>query len=128
MSRVQQYQSSFSIGEIDPLLKGRIDLQQYYTSVENAKNVLFEPQGGFSRRPGLKFLKDITSDGANNSHHLVPFEFSSETSFMIVMTAFNAASTIRMRFYKNGAALTNINGGGNDYLDFSVGTLYSVGS
>ena len=47
MSRVQQYQSSFSIGEIDPLLKGRIDLQQYYTSVENAKNVLFEPQGGF---------------------------------------------------------------------------------
>ena len=59
MSRVQQYQSSFSIGEIDPLLKGRIDLQQYYTSVENAKNVLFEPQGGFSRRPGLKFLLDL---------------------------------------------------------------------
>lgn len=128
MSRVQQYQSSFSIGEIDPLLKGRIDLQQYYTSVENAKNVLFEPQGGFSRRPGLKFLLDLTSDGANNSHHLVPFEFSSETSFMIVMSAFNPASTIRMRFYKNGTLLTNINGSGNAYLDYSVGTLYSVGS
>jgi len=128
MSRVQQYQSSFSIGEIDPLLKGRIDLQQYYTSVENAKNVLFEPQGGFSRRPGLKFLLDLTSDGANNSHHLVPFEFSSETSFMIVMSAFNPASTIRMRFYKNGTLLTNINGSGNAYLDFSVGTLYSVGA
>ena len=128
MSRVQQYQSSFSIGEIDPLLKGRIDLQQYYTSVENAKNVLFEPQGGFSRRPGLKFLLDLTSDGANNSHHLVPFEFSSETSFMVVMSAYNTASTIRMRFYKNGALLTNINGSGNAYLDYSVGTLYSVGS
>lgn len=128
MSRVQQYQSSFSIGEIDPLLKGRIDLQQYYTSVETAKNVIFEPQGGFSRRPGLKFLLDITSDGANNSHHLVPFEFSSETSFMVVMSAFNTASTIRMRFYKNGALLTNINGSGNDYLDYSVGTLYSVGA
>jgi len=126
MSRVQQYQSSFSIGEIDPLLKGRIDLQQYYTSVETAKNVIFEPQGGFSRRPGLKFLLDITSDGANNSHHLVPFEFSSETSFMVVMSAYNTASTIRMRFYKNGALLTNINGSGNDYLDYSVGTLYSV--
>lgn len=128
MSRVQQYQSSFSIGEIDPLLKGRIDLQQYYTSVENAKNVLFEPQGGFSRRPGLKFLLDLTSDGANNSHHLVPFEFSSETSFMVVMSAYNTASTIRMRFYKNGTLLTNINGSGNAYLDYSVGTLYSVGA
>ena len=126
MSRVQQYQSSFSIGEIDPLLKGRIDLQQYYTSVENAKNVLFEPQGGFSRRPGLKFLLDLTSDGANNSHHLVPFEFSSETSFMIVMTALTPSSTIRMRFYKNGALLTGINGGSNNYLDYNVGTLYSV--
>ena len=126
MSRVQQYQSSFSIGEIDPLLKGRIDLQQYYTSVENAKNVLFEPQGGFSRRPGLKFLLDLTSDGANNSHHLVPFEFSSETSFMVVMTAITPSSTIRMRFYKNGTLLTGINGGSNNYLDYSVGTLYSV--
>tara|TARA_B100000003_G_scaffold103378_1_gene92691 strand:- start:81 stop:2129 length:2049 start_codon:yes stop_codon:yes gene_type:complete len=126
MSRVQQYQASFSIGEIDPLLKGRIDLQQYYTSVETAKNVLFEPQGGFSRRPGLKFLLDLTSDGANNSHHLVPFEFSSETSFMIVMSAFNSTSTIRMRFYKDGTLLTNINGSGNAYLDYSVGTLYSV--
>lgn len=126
MSRVQQYQASFSIGEIDPLLKGRIDLQQYYTSVENAKNVLFEPQGGFSRRPGLKFLLDLTSDGASNSHHLVPFEFSSETSFMVVMSAFNSTSTIRMRFYKNGTLLTNINGSGNAYLDYGVGTLYSV--
>ena len=100
MSRVQQYQASFSIGEIDPLLQGRLDLQQYYTSVAEAKNVIFEPQGGFSRRPGLKFLLDITGDGANNSHHLVPFEFSSTQSFMIVMSAFNNTSTIRMRFFE----------------------------
>lgn len=126
MSRVQQYQSSFSNGEIDPLLQGRIDLQQYYTSVATAKNVLFEPQGGFSRRPGLKFLLDITSDGANNSHYLIPFEFSSETSFMLVASAFNTTSTIRFRFFKDGALLTNINASGNDYLDVSVGTLYDV--
>jgi hypothetical protein len=126
MSRVQQYQASFSIGEIDPLLQGRLDLQQYYTSVAEAKNVIFEPQGGFSRRPGLKFLLDITGDGANNSHHLVPFEFSSTQSFMIVMSAFNNASTIRMRFFQNGTLITNINSSGNDYLDYNVGTLYAV--
>ena len=126
MSRVQQYQALFTTGEIDPLLLGRVDLKQYYSSVSNAQNVLFEPQGGVSRRPGLKFLLDITSDGANNSHHLVPFEFSSTQSFMICMSAQNTASTIRMRFFKDGALLTNINASGNDYLDFNVGTLYEV--
>lgn len=128
MSRIQQYQASFSIGEIDPLLKGRIDLQQYYTSVAEAKNVIFEPQGGFSRRPGLEFKLDLTSDGASNSHALVPFEFSSTQNFMIVMSALNTASTIRMRFFNNGSLLTNINGSGNAYLDYNVGTLYAVGA
>ena len=126
MSRVQQYQASFSIGEIDPLLYGRLDLQQYYTSVSSAKNVIFEPQGGFSRRPGLKFLLDLTAQGAANSHHLVPFEFSSTQSFMIVMTAVNNQTTIRMHFFQQGTLLTNINGSGNNYIDFSVGTLYST--
>ena len=126
MSRVQQYQASFSIGEIDPLLYGRLDLQQYYQSVSSAKNVIFEPQGGFSRRPGLKFLLDLTSHGAANSHHLVPFEFSSTQSFMIAMTAVNNQTTIRMHFFQQGTLLTNINGSGNNYIDFSVGTLYST--
>ena len=48
MSRVVRYQSSFAVGEIDPLLRGRIDIQQYYAGVSQAKNVIFEPQGGFS--------------------------------------------------------------------------------
>jgi len=126
MSRVQQYQASFSIGEIDPLLYGRLDLQQYYQSVSSAKNVIFEPQGGFSRRPGLKFLLDLTSHGAANSHHLVPFEFSSTQSFMIAMTAVNNQTTIRMHFFQQGTLLTNINGSGNNYIDYSVGTLYSA--
>ena len=126
MSRVQQYQASFSIGEIDPLLYGRLDLQQYYQSVSSAKNVIFEPQGGFSRRPGLKFLLDLTNQGAANSHHLVPFEFSSTQSFMIVMTAVNNQTTIRMHFFQQGTLLTNINGSGNNYIDFSVGTLYAT--
>ena len=103
MSRIQQYQASFTIGELDPLLQGRIDLQQYYTSVQSAKNVIFEPQGGFSRRPGLKFLLDITNDGAANGHYLVPFEFSVDESFMVCITAVktdNPNAKIRMSFFK----------------------------
>ena len=31
MSRIRQYQSNFTIGEIDPLLRGRVDIEQYYS-------------------------------------------------------------------------------------------------
>ena len=123
MSRFQTYQASFTGGEMDPLLRGRTDLQQYYGSVAIADNVLFEPQGGFSRRPGLRFLRDITADNAANGVLLIPFEFSTSQNFMIVATRY-ANTTIRFRFYANQTLLTNINGSGNSYLDFNVGTLY----
>lgn len=32
---------------MDPLLRGRTDLQQYYAGVALAQNVQFEPTGGF---------------------------------------------------------------------------------
>jgi len=123
MSKFQAYQASFTGGEMDPLLRGRTDLQQYYNTVATADNVLFEPQGGFSRRPGLRFLQDLTGDNAANGVLLIPFEFSTTQNFMIVATRY-ANATIRFRFYANQVLLTNINGSGNSYLDFSVGTLY----
>tara|TARA_R100001510_G_scaffold34476_1_gene30967 strand:- start:745 stop:2745 length:2001 start_codon:yes stop_codon:yes gene_type:complete len=101
-------------------------LQQYYSSVDVANNVLFEPQGGFSRRPGLKFLLDITNDNPSNGSAMIPFEFSTTQNFMIVASAVNNQTTIRFRFFAAGALLTNINGSGNDYLDYTVGTLYEV--
>ena len=125
MSAYQTYQASFTGGEMDPLLRGRTDLQQYYNSVAIADNVLFEPQGGFSRRPGLRFLLDITSDNPANGVLLIPFEFSTTQNFMIVATRY-ANSTIRFRFFANQVLLTNINGSGNSYLDFGVGTLYNA--
>ena len=98
MSRIQQYQSSFTIGEIDPLLRGRIDLNQYFASVDLAENVEFEPQGGFSRRPGLRFLTDLTADNPSNGVMLIPFEFSTTQNFMIVASVQTASGTIRFRF------------------------------
>lgn len=126
MSRYHQYQASFTGGEMDPLLRGRTDLQQYYAAVALAQNVQFEPQGGFSRRPGLRFLTDLTGDNPDNGVLLIPFEFSTTQNFMVVASVLTASSTIRFRFYANQTLLTNINGSGNSYLDYTVGTLYNV--
>lgn len=112
MSRLQQYQSNFTLGEIDPLLRGRVDLQQYYSALETAKNVLIEPQGGFSRRPGLQFLLDITTD-FYGSVLLVPFYFNAGQTLMIVMTNDNGTSTVQQhnkiffRVYENKVLLTS---------------------
>ena len=39
MGRTINIQTNFSVGELDPLLRGRVDLQQYYNCVSSAKNV-----------------------------------------------------------------------------------------
>ena len=62
-------QNSFVSGELSPLLKGRIDLDQYYRGLETAENVLIVPQGGLKRRAGTQHV-----DTAENI--LVPFIFS----------------------------------------------------
>lgn len=62
-------QNSFVSGELSPLLKGRIDLDQYYQGLETAENVLIVPQGGLKRRAGTQHV-----DTAENI--LAPFIFS----------------------------------------------------
>jgi hypothetical protein len=56
MAKTRFIQSSFVSGELSPLLKGRIDINQYYQAVETAENVVIVPQGGMKRRPGTEFI------------------------------------------------------------------------
>jgi len=56
MAKSRFIQSTFVSGALSPLLKGRIDLQQYYQGVETAKNVVIVPQGGLKRRAGTEYI------------------------------------------------------------------------
>lgn len=117
MSRLAQIQTSFTSGEMDPLLRARVDLTQYYQGLDKAQNVVIQPQGGFTRRPGLRFLLEIPSAAAPQSGcRLVPFEVSTTQSFMFVF-AHN-----RAYIYADQVLMTNINGSGNDYLATSIGS------
>ena len=123
MSRVRQYQSNFTIGEIDPLLRGRVDIEQYYSSVEKAKNVIFEPQGGFSRRPGLRYIADYTSSiSSENNVRLIPFEYSTGQTYLLLL-ALTSSTNLRLFVYKDGTLQTNLNGSGNNYADFTITLL-----
>ena len=117
MTRAVTIQSNFTTGEIDPLLKSRIDINQYYNALEQARNVLIQPQGGATRRPGLQYLSEIPS-AANpqNGCRLVPFEFSTTQSYMFLFVH------NRLYIYRDKTLVTNINGSGNDYLTTTVGS------
>lgn len=144
MSRVTQYQSNFTVGELDPLLIGRIDISQYASGLAKATNVAILPQGGFERRPGSKFVFDIIgftnqSDGSpatsiNNANtlkdiRLVPFEFSTTQSFMLLFHR-RQSNDQRMYVFSNGQQLTNIEQitqnnvtTGYNYLTVDFGTV-----
>jgi hypothetical protein len=119
MPRFVDQQTNFSTGELDPLMRARIDLQAYNNALAKATNVLIQPQGGMRRRPGLKHtlaLPYTGTESAGNGVRLVPFQFSVADSYMLCFTH------NRMYVIKNGAVVANINGSGNDYLTTTIGS------
>jgi hypothetical protein len=119
MTRFVDFTTNFSTGELDPLLRARVDLQQYGNALAKATNVLIQPQGGLRRRPGLKHILELPNSStasAGNGVRLVPFSFSVDDSYMLCFTH------NRMYVIKNGVVQANINGSGNNYLTTTIGS------
>lgn len=116
MARFVSIQTNFSTGELDPLLRARVDLTAYQNALEKATNVVCQPQGGIRRRPGTRYITSLPNSGAEsaaNGVRLVEFEFSTSDSYMLCFTH------NRMYIFKNKVLITNINASGNPYLDTS---------
>ena len=115
MAKYVDIQTNFTSGEIDPLLRARVDIKQYANGASKLTNVFVQPQGGVKRRPGLKHIYEL--DAAYNPDdgiRLVPFEFSTTDSYMLMFT------NQKMHVIRNGAVVADINGSGNDYLTISA--------
>jgi hypothetical protein len=109
-------QTNFSSGELDPLLRARIDIPQYSNALSKATNIIIQPQGGARRRPGTKHILELpnsSTPSAANGVRLIPFEFSVDDSYILCFVA------QRMYVIKDGAVIANINGSGNNYLTLS---------
>jgi hypothetical protein len=119
MARFVTMQTNFTAGELDPLIRARNDLKSYGNALEKATNVVCQPQGGITRRPGTRYVTALPNSGtesAGNGSRLVSFEFSTSDSYMLCFTH------NRMYVFKNGALVSNINGTGNPYLVTTVGS------
>ena len=56
--------NNFSSGVLDPLLAASNDLEQYRTGLKTGTNVMLLPHRGFTRRPGLRFCRQLTGLGS----------------------------------------------------------------
>jgi len=113
MTRFVTVQTNFTTGELDPLARARVDLKAYQNALETARNVICQPQGGVTRRPGSKYITEL-GGSPENGVRLVHFEFSVDDSYMLAFT------NNRMYVFKDKALITNINGSGNDYLTTTI--------
>ena len=66
--------NNFNGGEVSPYLYAREDVEKIYNkSCLKMENFVPLPYGGATKRPGLKYLGNSTS---NNKARLIPFIFS----------------------------------------------------
>jgi hypothetical protein len=77
-------QTSFTAGEIDPRLKGRIEVSRYYSGAALLRNVLVRPQGGIVRRPGMAHRASLP--GIPDGIRLIPFAFNVEQTYAFAFT------------------------------------------
>lgn len=92
MAKANPLTSSF-IGEIGPRLIGNTSFESYPNASETAENLIALTQGGFSRRPGTRFIKEVKD--SDNETYLIDFEYSADDSYII------EAGDNYFRFYKD---------------------------
>jgi hypothetical protein len=94
MPTIKQVQTNFSSGEVDPLLRMRVDTGAYQNGAATLRNCSLLNTGGVSRRAGTRYLTTLAADS-----RLLPFEFSSLERYVFALSAgrlqvFNTSGTL----------------------------------
>ncbi len=110
MAKVSTLQTSFNQGLLSPEMHGRTDLQQYYSGASVMDNVIVQPQGGFSKRPGFKKLVDIPTNNVNGDEFKVMHMTASNSeSYFICMFPNGEGTVINKDTYESYPLPSNIN-------------------
>ncbi|OFX12561.1 MAG: hypothetical protein A2516_06280, partial [Alphaproteobacteria bacterium RIFOXYD12_FULL_60_8] len=97
MTRSVTAKTTFSGGEVSPILLGRGDSRIYENGCRRMRNVFIHPTGGVSRRSGLRYVAQAPGRG-----RLIAFEFNTEQAYLLVFTH------LQMDVYKSGVLQTTV--------------------
>ncbi len=82
MATLKQLKTNFVAGEIDPLMIARPDIKHYHNGARKMRNVVTIPQGGFTTRPGSRYMYDIAADKVR----MAAFQYTTDEAYLIVFT------------------------------------------
>ena len=93
----QPNQESFNAGEFGERMAGRVQFGKYQNAGAVFENILPLPQGGFTYRPGSRFIAEAHS--SSTRAWVLPFVFSTIQSYILELGA------NKMRFFKDQALI-----------------------
>lgn len=102
-------QTSFSGGELSPMLHGRTDLAKYAVGLRRCRDFFISRHGAAVSRPGMQFLGEVGTLLPLNPHvRLIPFIFSDDTSYVLefressILAGGVLTSSVGLRIWSNG--------------------------
>jgi hypothetical protein len=101
MARSLYQQNDFTSGVLEPRLKGRIDIAQYFKGLQRGDNIMLLPQGGIRNRYGLQYMDTITSTNVR----MFEFAISSDRIYLLVFYDNG------LKIYKDGALVYTLQPG-----------------
>ena len=81
MARSSLALSTFTSGEISPRLEGRIDIEKYRSGLSDLTNMIVQPHGGLTRRPGTEYLGPVKDSSVKT--RLIPFQFKTSDTYIL---------------------------------------------
>ena len=94
MARSAPAISTFTAGEISPRLEGRANIEKYLEGLSILTNMIVQPHGGVTRRPGTEYLGEVKN--SSNVTRLIPFEFKTSDTYALEF------GDQYMRVFRNG--------------------------
>lgn len=88
---------SFAGGEITPEMFGRLDLDKFQTGLEICRNMIVQPHGPVSNRPGSQYI--LNQKDSSKKVNLLEFSFSTTQTYVLEF------GDQYIRFHTNGGTL-----------------------
>lgn len=99
MTRARLVKTSFTAGELDPLLLGQLDLKAHEEGASRLRNVIVHPTGGVTRRPGTRYVATVPG-----GLRMVPFDGPDGGEILVF-------GHLRLDVVKQGAVVASITSG-----------------
>jgi len=114
-----EIRTSFTGGEISPLLYGQVSHPKYQTGIKTGLNVVCTPYGPAQNRAGFEMIREVKD--SSKKVRLIPYIFNNDQAYVI------ETGDEYMRFHTEGGTILS---GGNPYeitSPFLEADLFDVG-